>query len=219
METSLNFASALITNQWVPISSLRTEKPPAFIEALDNSSWSPCSTTTESIVNIDLNATLKMFYRISRNFDMHFESKQVLNSPMIHHSMSYMQSALLELRHQRLDNVSNCVYLGLLTLVAATFRLPGVYQHPCCTILNELVEASIVKLDSAVLTLPREMKYWLVTIFAISTTTFPNIIFGHSITELRKLSWEEVRQHLRQVFWISAFHDDLGQMAHDKLCA
>ena len=199
------------------MSLLRFKKPPTFIDAIDNSSGPQSYMFSESTVDSNLTTTLTVFFRISWRFNMHSEGKECLEGYMIHHSMSYMQSALLELRHQHLNNVSSCIYWGLLTLVAATFRLPGVYRHPCCTVLNELVEGSMVKLDGTAFTLPRETKYWLAIIYIISTGTVPRIILADSIAELRKLSWEELRQHLRQVFWISAFHDDLGQIAHEKI--
>ncbi|KAL2830525.1 hypothetical protein BDW59DRAFT_141066 [Aspergillus cavernicola] len=128
------------------------------------------------------------------------------------------QYRLLQLQGLVNDRISECLRLAMLAFLVTTFQFPGVRaRYPyladqlrewChalnvkgCTKLQELMRWILIVGAISVFDLEAETEQWMGEKWRISVDA----------------GWEEVRMQLRQIMWIDALQDTIGQTAFIEL--
>jgi hypothetical protein len=126
------------------------------------------------------------------------------------------QYRLLELQGKFDDSVTEGLILGLLAFLATLFQVPGTklgypylvkrFRDVCST-----MEASEPHL--------RDLVLWLLMMGAISLfgATEPWLRQRWQLEAPPQLTWDELRQRLKDVLWIQLIHDQPGQHAFNIL--
>lgn len=208
-----------MTELWTPLNDTCISKQPVFPTIVENA-YSPQNfICVNGLVDRDLATTFKNFQYISILFNMHYNNKVPVSGALFKECIGYMQSSLLKLIGHRMCKTSQCIHLGLMVLFAATFRIPGLYKHPCCTSLAKKLLGSYVSLEGSHHSLTEEVKLWLTFTCLISMEANDELALPATwrMTFVCSSTWHEVRQQLKRVFWIDTFHDDLGTRAYEIL--
>lgn len=127
-----------------------------------------------------------------------------------------MHSRLIELEGQLESELSECLRLGMMALLATTFRRPHSFEQPYSKVLLHKFQNVYKITKSLVPNLDQKLDTWLVFVCLISGGITDEQHVGASLMAT-VLSWEELRAQLKQVMWIEAFHDDLGRRAVESL--
>lgn len=138
-----------------------------------------------------------------------------------------VQPRLVSLQVLSEDPDSECLRLGMLSFLGmSTFRVPcnlgarklRAYPHLTNNFRKALqaVEPSTLGMSTLVLWLLMigamsvfevEDEEWLVEKWKNVIMTIPGV----------QLSWEDARRHLRDILWLDAIHDYLGQVVYKRL--
>lgn len=133
--------------------------------------------------------------------------------------LGFAHSKLIDLEVCVDDEISECLRLGMLAFVAATFRLPGTYTHPGFRSLSIKLERSYAAIRPSHAPLHPTLHLWLMFVCQISFGDIPehHAWANFKSSEMGSMSWTQIRRELKRVLWIDAFHDDLGKRAFDTL--
>lgn len=173
----------------------------------------------DDFVDSELAKTFRKFQYISILFNTNYHDRMPVDEALFHGCINFMQSSLSRLKSRHGCLASRSIYLGMAVLFATTFRIPGVYTHPCCSTLAVAIHASCVSLERSAHNLPESVILWLMFTCLMSTDSMPEVNIPTSWTRslVSRLPWEEVCQQLKRVYWIDSFHDDLGRKAYETL--
>lgn len=154
--------------------------------------------------------------------DTHEFGAPSINGVLLSQAMGFVQSELLELRTQVRDGLSSLILLSLLAFHATTFRLPGLYEHPCCSVLaGSLLEAFSAN-ERGIQMLPETMRIWLILIGALTAKGDEARIAAwrrYCTQAVSEGPWETIRQEARKVMWIDSIHNEVGKAALSMLQA
>lgn len=171
----------------------------------------------DDLVGSELATVFETFQHISILLNMHYHENAPIHGALFHECISYMQSKLLMLIGHQKTHLSQCICLAMVAFFAATFRLPEGYRHPCCTSLAHKLHSSYISLKNLHHNLSEDLTIWLIFACLISTDAIGDLSAGWRTSVVCQLTWDEVRQRLKRVFWIDAFHDDIGRKAYQSL--
>lgn len=158
-------------------------------------------------------------------FNEHFYSKTPLDGTVLHEYLEYIQSSLVNLLPSPRGSLQDCVFQGMMTFLATTFRLPGSYTHPSCHSAAAKLRRYYLTASESMENFPKIAEIWLIYICFLSTENmdevFDEIIIGTrwEFSDLGRSSWEETRLLLKRVMWIDAFHDKVGRKIFERLTA
>lgn len=215
----LNFSGMLTTELWAPTFDTSYSEQLVFPNMVALTYKSQNSICIDAFVDPELATTFKQFQYISILFNTHYHDRMPVDESLFHECIAFMQSSLSRLNSWQGCQASRCIYLGMAVLFATTFRIPGVYTHPCCATLADAINSSCISLEGSVHNLPESVILWLTFACLMSTNDMSEVGIPASWRRslVRRPTWQEVRQQLKQVYWIDSFHDDLGRKAYETL--
>lgn len=174
----------------------------------------------DELVDSNLAAVFHSLQYITSLLNKHYYSQTPIDGKFLRESLGFVHSALVQLEGQLKNILSECLRLGMMSFLATTFRLPGLYEHPCCRVLDKKLQLSYAAAKASCPDLQERIDDWLVLVCLMSTK---NIDESHSnwaswkAIAVREQLWDETRRKLKQVMWIDAIHDDLGRTAFEAL--
>lgn len=150
--------------------------------------------------------------------NMHHRSKTPVNGALIRQCLGFVHSSLLDLELRLTDNLSKRVHVGIMTLLATTFRLPGSdEQHYCKSLAKKMLvlysaSSPLLRTQHGILDI------WLMLMGQICIgPSVQHPAMSWRLSEICQSGWDETRRQLKRVLWIDAFHDDIGKRAFETL--
>ncbi|KAH8698534.1 hypothetical protein BGW36DRAFT_406490, partial [Talaromyces proteolyticus] len=215
---SLNFSSMLVTKLWTPIYNGSVWKDPVMPVGVTKLYYSRNMVCVDGLVDSNLAVVFHTLQHTAILLNKHYHNQTAVNGVFLQESLSFVHSSLIELDGQLTDVLSECIRLGMMALFAATFRLPGLYEHPCCKALANELHLSYAAARGSTSDVPETIDIWLMLVSLISVDNMDSLYVWESwkVLATRGLSWDGIRGHLQRVMWIDAFHDDLGRRAVDR---
>lgn len=215
----LNFSGMLTTELWTPTFGTSYSEQLAFLDTVAITYNSEDCICIDGFVDQELATAFKNFQHISILFNTHYHDGVPVDESLFHECIAYMQSSLSRLNSRQGCQASRCIYLGMAVLFATTFRIPGVYTHPCCATLADAIYTSCMFVEGSAHSLQESVILWLTFACLMSTNDMSEVGIPASWRRslVRRPAWQEVRQQLKQVYWIDSFHDDLGRKAYETL--
>lgn len=149
----------------------------------------------------------------------HYDEKTPINGALLKDAMGFVHSNLFRLEGQLTDRLSECLRLAMTAFLATTFRLPGLYEHPCSRSLAIELLQSFSASQDLVTALPDTMQTWLTLVCLMSTGPVDEqyVRAMSGLGARYRLPWDQVRQQARRVMWIDSLHDDLGRKSFELL--
>ncbi len=173
----------------------------------------------DEIVDSDLAAVFHTLQYTTILFNKHYYTQTPIKGALLQECLGFVQSRLIAIDGQPKDELSECLHLAMMAFFATTFRLPGQYEHPCCTSLASRLQASYTAAHASIVNLPDSISIWLMFVCLVSADNRHELYSWPRWQEIaaRGLSWEEIWAQLKQVMWIDTFHDDLGRRTFEAL--
>lgn len=209
-----------MTKLWTPIydGSVGNVPPvfPAVVTTLHQSQGMLCA---DGLVDSALTAVFHNLQYTTILFNRHYYNDTPIDGIFLHECLRFVHSSLIDLEGQLRNKLSECIRLGMMVLFATTFRLPGLYEHPCCKSLANELRLSYAAAKVSIPELQETIDMWLMFVCLISTDDIDELSGWASwnAVVIRGLSWDETRRQLKQVMWIDAIHDELGKKAFEAL--
>lgn len=207
----------LVTELWTPIYDGSIWKAPVFPAEITNLRHSQHMLRIDGLVNSDLAAVVRNIQYTTILLNRHYYEQTPIDGVLLQECLGFVHSILTKLEGRLEDELSECLRLGMMVFFATTFRLPGLYEHPCCKSLASRLQLSYAATKVAIPNLHATIDIWLMLVCLISTDDMDELYIWASWEALAKrgLSWSETRRELKQVMWVDAFHDDLGKRAFE----
>jgi hypothetical protein len=183
---------------------------------------------TQRMINVDHfdgPAALAVVFRtvqyLSILLNDHFYRQIPVDGSLLRECLQYIQSSLITFKGRLQPGLPECFRIGIMVLLARTFRLPGLYEHPCCADMSLQLQFSYAAAKAATPDLPPALEIWLLFVCLVSADSpeGDHLRAFSASKNAADLSWAEVRRHLKQVVWMDTFHDDLGKKRHEALLA
>ncbi|KAL2059805.1 hypothetical protein VTL71DRAFT_10189 [Oculimacula yallundae] len=215
----LNFSSMLVTNSWKPIYDGAIWEKPLF----SNETYDVCRSRTMMYIDTVIDSNLAVVFHTLRCttilLNKHYYNQTPVDGKFLQECLGFIHTKLIELEGQLGTHLSECLHLGMMTFLATTFRIPGLYELPYSKSLSNKLQVAYFNIKDSIPDLQSGLDIWLIFVYLISAD-----IIDSSWTELcsqatRGLSWDEIKLQLKEVMWIDTFHDDLGKMAVQKCSA
>ncbi|VUC29906.1 unnamed protein product [Clonostachys rosea] len=219
----LNFCGSLATDLWIPVYNELNWTQPTIPDHVIHLHASYNMITLDGILDSELANVFRNLQHLSILFNEHFRRKTPLDGAVLHEYLEYIQSSLVNLLPRPRDILQNCIYRGIMSFLATTFRLPGSYTHPSCHSAAAELRKCYVAARASLADLPEIVEIWLAYTCLLATGNMNGAFDEIESTRIWELSdspnpsWEHTRQLLRRVMWIDAFHDELGRNTFERL--
>ncbi|KAK7227994.1 hypothetical protein V2G26_000164 [Clonostachys chloroleuca] len=219
----LNFCGSLATDLWTPVYNELNWVQPAVPAHIIRLHASYNMFPLDDYLDPELANVFRNLQYLSILFNEHFYSKTPLDGTVLHEYLEYIQSSLVNLLPSPRGSLQDCVFQGMMTFLATTFRLPGSYTHPSCHSAAAKLRRYYLTASESMENFPKIAEIWLIYICFLSTENmdevFDEIIIGTrwEFSDLGRSSWEETRLLLKRVMWIDAFHDKVGRKIFERL--
>jgi hypothetical protein len=166
--------------------------------------------------NQELVAVFKDLQQLSNMLNAGSATQRHLSATNFQNRICSVQYRLLRLQGN-LDNIiAESLRLAMLAFLATTFQVPGTnlrypYLARCFRECCGAIEISAPHL--------RDLMLWLLTVGAISlfSAAEPWLSERWQAEIPPQMTWDEARQHLKNMLWINAIHDQPGQQAFKVL--
>jgi hypothetical protein len=219
IQYSLNFSSVLLTKHWIPIYDGSVWKGPVIPAELTDIYHLQGMLCADGAFDSDLVAVFHSLQYTTILFNKHYYEQTPIDGTLLQECLGFVHSSLIKLDGQLEDKLSECLRLGMMAFFATTFRLPGLYEHPCCKSLANQLQLSYAAVKALTPDFQETIDTWLMLVCLITNDNINELHIWPSwkAIAIRGPSWNKIREKLKQVMWIDAFHDDLGRRAFEAL--
>jgi hypothetical protein len=166
----------------------------------------------DRLVGSDLATVFRILQYTTIMFNEHYHNRIPINGAFLQKCLGFVHCHLIELVGQLKSELSECLRLGMMALLATTFRRPHSYEQPYCRGLAKKLQNAYTIVKNIAPNLDRRIGIWLGFACQISADDTGDQHTRASLMEVG-LSWKEAREQLKQVIWVDAFHDELGRRA------
>lgn len=126
----------LVTKLWTPIYDGSVWKGPVFPAEVTNLYHSQGMLCVDRLVDRLVDSKLAaVFHNLQYTtilLNQHYYNETPIEGIFLQECLGFVHSSLIELEGQLQNKLSECLRLGMMAFFATTFRLPGLYEHPCC---------------------------------------------------------------------------------------
>ncbi|KAK4565979.1 hypothetical protein LTR86_003828 [Recurvomyces mirabilis] len=153
---------------------------------------------------------------LSRLLNEAFGRGQKLEGDSFQHWFSSIQSRLVDLKCPPDDSSSECIRLGMIAYLSATFQLPG-RRMQLQYLASNFCRALLTSFKTSSVSGP--LLQWLVVVgvATVFDARDPWIQEAWRSSNPGIESWDEIRAILESVMWISCVHDGPGKQAFTAL--
>lgn len=207
-----------MTERWRSIHANGRWMTPAFPEEIKRRYELESMISAEFIRDGELAEVFETLQHTALLLNLHHACDTAVNGALFRDAMGYAQAVLaFHAQHDDYtDRVSECLGRGMTAFLAATYRLPGLYEHPCLAVSTDKLAACLDKSKDIIRMLPTEVQIWLVLVRHMSMReSSADLSLSDKSEEapMGGMAWTELRRQAKQVMWFDAIHDDLGERA------
>jgi hypothetical protein len=216
---SLNFSSALVTQQWTSLYDSSIWKEPIFINQLTDMNCPHEKVSVTGLVDSRLEPVFRTLQETTLLFNKHFYRNERIEGRFAQQCLGFVPSQLLELDGCFIDGFSETLRLGMMAFLATTFRIPGLGVQRAYRGTFEKLQLSLSSDKPGTPHLHEKISIWIMIVRVMFTESRDGLQVPAlwRKTVVHKRSWEEIRCCLKEVMWVDSLHDNPGKGAYNIL--